>query len=162
MTYDVSVYDDSTILQAIDRRLARGCIDDLLLSLEDELIKRYKTPEPVVVVAPKPMPRIHTYSGCGSKLIQSQKDLICKMRQSGHTHKEMALAAKCSVRSVQRVLNDALLTDFSNKVSYDVETMDKIVNLSNRGKSVREICNIMNMDNDVVRRWINKSRSRAK
>ncbi len=162
MSYDLSVWDDETLTVQIRRRKEKNLQDDLLQAMINELINRHK-PKPDIQKAPAPLaPRIHTYSGGGSKLTQGQKDIIIKMRKDGHTHKEMALKAGCSVRSVQRVLNDALLTDFSTKVSYDIETMDKIVNLSNRGKTVAEICQMLKMDNDVVRRWVNKSRARAK
>jgi len=162
MSFDLSIFDDETLIMAIERKKALNIQDELFQSMVNALIIRHQAP-PEIQRAPAPVaPKIHTYSGCGTKLTQVQKDLIIKMRKDGHTRKEMALKAGCSLRSVQRVLNDALLTDFSTKVSYDTETMDKIVNLSNRGKSIAEICHMLNMDNDVVRRWVNKSRARAK
>lgn len=161
MSFDLSIYDDEQLKAAIERREIKNIHDDLLEAMKNELINRHK-PAPVIERIPVQLaPKIKNYSGCGSKLTESQKEEIKLMKIKGHTHYETALKVGCSVRSVQRVLNDALMTNFSTKVSYDANIMDKIVDLSNRGHSIRQICHMLKMDNDVVRRWVNKSRARA-
>lgn len=160
MSYDFSAYDDEFLTLAIQDKKANGSKNPvIILAMEQELtIRNTPKPIPVPVVIPERI-NIKRSQDCKGWLSDSDKDAICKLLEDGCTHLEAAMKVGVSTRTVQRVSGDALLTNFSSQVSYDIETMNQIVRLSNDRKSVGEIAAMLNLDNDVVRRWINKQRA---